>query len=173
MAQIPVKLQAAAVYLEDSSIEVATGDVTLPSFDSLSETLSGAGILGEIDVPTPGHFGSMEVGINWRTIQTEAVKLISSEVHALDIRGAFQIFNQSGKLETKGIKVTIRAMGKGLDLGKLAQNSTTDTTTTLEVVYIKIFIDGIAVIELDKLNYVFRVNGQDDLLDVRKILGKS
>ncbi|QDY81929.1 phage tail protein [Paenibacillus polymyxa] len=171
---IPVKLVGMAIYANGSNTDFSTGDITLPNFTPLTDTLSGAGILGELDIPTPGHYGSLELGIAWRTIDKDAFGLIGTKLKSLEIRGAFTEFNTtSGELETRAVKIVVKGIGKGIDLGTFAQNATTGTTTTLEVTYIKVFIDGVAVKELDKLNSVSRINGVDDLFDINKALGKA
>lgn len=172
--KIPIKLEGMALYMEGSNNDFATGDITLPTLTPLTSTVSGAGILGEVDLPSPGHYGSMELGITWRTIDKDAFRLVSSQSKALEIRGAFNEFdNTRSAFVTRAIKIVVRGVGKGIDLGTLAQNAATDTTNTIEVTYIKIFIDGESVFELDKFNFISRVNGNDDMFDVRKALGKA
>lgn len=172
--KIPIKLEGMALYMEGSNNDFATGDITLPSLTPMTTTVSGAAILGEVDLPSPGHYGSMELGITWRTIDKDAFRLVSSQSKALEIRGAFNEFdNTRSAMVTRAIKIVVRGFGKGIDLGTLAQNAATDTTNTIEVVYIKIFIDGESVFELDKFNFISRVNGSDDMFDVRKALGKA
>lgn len=169
---IPVKLEGMALFLEGSNTDFATGDITLPSLTPMSDTISGTGILGEVDLPSPGHYGSMELGIAWRTINRDAFNLVGSKMKGLEIRGAFKEFDKSKtEFVTRSIKIVVRGVGKGVDLGTLSVNAATDTTTTIEVIYMKIFIDGQAVFEVDKFNFVSRVNGQDDQADVRKALG--
>lgn len=173
MAQnIPVNLAGLAVFPEGENQEVATGDVTLPNLTPMTDTVSGAGILGEVEVPSSGHYSSMQVGIAWKTINKDVFKLVSSQMKGLEIRGAFKEFdNTRGVTVIKSIKIVVRGFGKGVDLGTLVQNAATGTSNTIEVTYLKIFIDGTSVFELDKFNYVSRVNGEDDMADIRKALG--
>lgn len=42
-----------------------------------------------------------------------------------------------------------------------------DATVTVEVIYLMIEIDGKNKIEIDKLNFVYKVNGKDILEKVR------
>ncbi|SMF88151.1 hypothetical protein SAMN05661091_4142 [Paenibacillus uliginis N3/975] len=171
---IPIKLEGVALYIEGSDNDFATGDITLPSLTPLTSTVSGAGILGELDLPSPGHYSSMELGITWRTINKYVFELAGSQMKGLEIRGAFNEFdNTRSAFVTRAIKIVVRGVGKGVDLGTLAVNAATDTTNTIEATYLKIFIDGASVFELDKLNYISRINGKDDMFDVRKALGKA
>ncbi|MCM3129016.1 phage major tail tube protein [Paenibacillus provencensis] len=169
---IPINLAGLAVFLEGLNQQVATGDVTLPTLTPMTDTVNGAGILGDVEVPSSGHYSSMQVGIAWKTINKDVFKLVSSQMKGLEIRGAFKEFdNTRGVTVTKAIKIVVRGFGKGVELGTLVQNAASNTSNTIEVTYIKIFIDGTSVFELDKFNYVSRVNGEDDMADIRKALG--
>lgn len=169
--KIPIKLTGLNIYKEGSNDNFATGDVTLPSLTLMTDPVSGAGILGSVDVPAAGHFESMQLGITWRTIDEDVFSLMELN-GGLEIRGAFSGWDtKNTKTDYSSIKIVVRGMSKGIDLGTLAQNATTDTTNNIEVVYIKIFINGKAVFEFDRFNYIYRVNGKDMLADVRKALG--
>ncbi|MEK5477580.1 phage major tail tube protein [Paenibacillus sp. FSL R5-0407] len=166
---IPVKLVGLRAILNNK--ERATADITLPSLTPMTDTLSGAGILGELDLPSPGHYSSLELGIAWRTINEGVFDIADAGEIPVEFRGAFQEYEVNKGLTTKAIKIVVRGQSKGIDLGTLAQNAATDTSNTIEITYIKIFIEGDEVFELDKLNYIFRINGKDVLFDVRKALG--
>ncbi|PAD73911.1 phage major tail tube protein [Paenibacillus campinasensis] len=172
--KLGIKLSGMAVYPEGGGDEIATGDVTLPSMTLMTDSLTGAGILGTANIPTPGHYDSMELQIAWRTIDKEAFDFVSSKTKGLEIRGSFSEWdNTRSEMVYRSIKIVVRGMGKGVDLGTLVQNAATGTTNTIEVIYIKIFIDGKAALEFDRFNYISRINGQDDLADIRKHLGKA
>lgn len=171
MRLIPEKLINYTVY-QNGSTFLGTADITLPSLEALTETIKGAGIAGEIDSPTIGHFGSMTVGLNWRTITPEAIKLHAPVSHALDFRGSQQVYNSAaGAPSSEGIKVSVRTMPKSGDLGKFDPGTTTDTTNELEVTYIKITLNGRVLLELDKLNFKYIVDGVDYLAEIRDQLG--
>lgn len=58
--RVPEKLINFKVY-KDKTDFIGLADVTLPTLESMTETVSGAGIAGEVDSPTLGHYGSMEL----------------------------------------------------------------------------------------------------------------
>lgn len=170
--KIPIKLSGAAVFMEGETEDFATGDITLPSLTPLTDSVSGTGLLGVIEMPTPGHYESMPLTITWKTITADAFKLLSSQAKSLEIRGAFSEFNNTkSALVTKAVKIVVRGFGKGVDLGTLVANAATDTTNTIEVFYIKIWVDGEVVFEHDKFNYISKINGKDDQEDIRIALG--
>lgn len=171
MPQIPEKLNNFSAFLNGNTW-LGVADVTLPNFESMTETLSGAGIAGEVDSPTLGHFSSMTTTINWRTVVQEALLLLGQKSHTIDFRGAQQTYNSStGEYKMFGLRVSMKVMPKTGTLGSLTPASPTETSNEFEVTYIKIFIDGKEVLELDKFNFIFKVAGTDYLAPVRQLLG--
>ncbi|WP_397443927.1 phage major tail tube protein, partial [Peribacillus aracenensis] len=52
---IPEKVVNYNVYDDTEKLVGLAGEVTLPNLEAMSETVSGAGILGEFDSVNPGH----------------------------------------------------------------------------------------------------------------------
>jgi len=166
------KLIGYSVY-RDGSVYLDVADIELPSLESLTESIKGAGIAGEVDSPTIGHFSSMTCKINWRTIDAKAFGLLAPKAHALDFRAAQQTYDSaSGVYGSSGAKITIRGIPKTMEIGKFETGATTDTSNEFEVIYLKITVDGKTVLEIDKFNYIFVVDGVDYLAEVRTHLGR-
>ena len=81
----------------------------------------------------------------------------------LEIRGAQQTTNTEGDIEFRPMRVVVRGRGGKLTTGKVKAGSSMDTKITLTTLYILIEVDGKTVVELDKLNEVYKVNGVDVL----------
>ncbi len=169
--QIPEKLINYRVYLDATDL-LGTADVTLPVLDAMTEKLSGAGLAGEVDSPVLGHFKSMTATIKWRTVTEDHVKLTAPKAHHVEFRGAMQIYDAAqGALTVKPLKVVVKGLTKGSNLGKLSAGKPMDAETKLEVVYLKVFVGEEERLEVDKFNYILRVDGQDYLTGVRQSLG--
>lgn len=167
---IPARLNNFNIYGRgNKALGVAT--VTLPSLEAMSDTLTGAGLLGEIDLPTLGHFGSTEVEMEWNTISSEAAAFSPGVNEDLTFRGAMQLADgATGQIDHVGVRVVVRGIGKNWDLGSAEVGAATGTTTTIEALYIKIVIDGKDVLELDKLNNVYKVNGKDLMAKINSLI---
>ena len=162
------------VYDSDSNEMLGIAEVTLPDFDAMTETISGAGLAGEIDMPVLGHFGSMTLTLSWRAPNTDGTKLLAQKAHHLDLRGSIEDYEASeGKIGSYPIKVVAHTIPKTMGLGNLNVGTSADTSSELEVPYIKVLIGGEEVVELDKFNYIFRVHGVDYLESVRRDLGMA
>lgn len=157
---IPTKINNYNVYNEGEKLLGVGDELTLPDFEATSETVSGAGILGEIDDPTIGHFGNMQLEIPFRTLDKEATNMMDqTRAVQLTIRGAAQEIDSAGNIVPKSIRVVVRGRAAKLTGGKLKRASTMDSGVTLNILYILIEVNGESVVELDKMNPTYKVNG--------------
>lgn len=168
---IPEKLINFRAY-KDGVDQIGIADITLPKLDAMTETIKGAGLAGEVDSPVLGHYGSMEVELNWRVLYINPLKLAAPEGVHLDLRGANQIKDsESGKYRVQPVKVVVRGVPKTTELGKLDVGTGSETKNTIEVDYLKVTVDGKDILELDKYNYICKVDDVDYLSQVREALG--
>lgn len=170
---IPEKVANFTCYLNGSNEIAGMVDATLPSIEHLTETISGAGIPGEIESITPGHTSPMSFSINFRSLVSKNISLIKPESYAFEIRGALQETNPAThKIEIKKLVISLRGYPKKIELGKLAVGKQTDTTGEFTCEYLKVEIDGKISTEIDKMNMVFNIDGKDMLAELRAALGK-
>lgn len=152
--------------------KLGMADITLPNIEYKTATLSGAGVGGDIEMPTPGHTNSMELEINWRTLNEDVTKLLAMKAHDLEIRGSNEQYDAgTGAITTEPVKINVRSLPKKGDIGSFKPADHTDTKSTLEIVYLKIAVAGKVTTEIDKLNYIHFVDGVDYLASVRSDLG--
>ena len=157
---IPGVINNFNLYNNGTALVGLTGEISLPDFEGMTETLSGPGILGEIEEVIIGQFGSMELEIPFRILDEDAFKLMSPATSLnLTLRASEQFTVKStGGIDYKGMRVVVRGRQKKLTGG----------TVTVEITYIMIELDGKQRIELDKINNVYKVNGVDLLAKIRK-----
>lgn len=171
MKTIPTKINKYNVYNEQGNRLLGMGDeLPLPDFEASSETVSGAGILGEIDDPTVGYFTNQEMEIPFRVLDQEAVDMLDmTKAVKLTIRGAYQTTNSEGDIEFSQVRVVVRGRSKKLTPGKLKAGNPMESGVTLSILYILIEVDGEQMVELDKLNEVFKIRGVDVLAAIKEL----
>lgn len=166
--QIPERLTNFNAYNDGKKL-VGTVDVELPEVAFMTDTISGAGIAGEIDSPVVGMVQSMTSTITWRTVTKAASVLAAPKIHAIELRGSQEVFDQStGTKRAQPLRVAMRVQPKNLSLGSLEVGSSTGTESEFEVTYLKVILDGEEIIEIDKFNFIYKVDGTDYLADVRE-----
>lgn len=168
MNAIPQFLTNFRMYNSGNALLGVTGDLTLPKFDAITETVSGAGILGEFESAVPGAFKSQTVEVPFRVVDKTLFQMAAGTGSAsLTFRGNQQINDYStGGVTNQGVRMETRGPIKGFDLGKATPGKTTDSKCTQEILFVAIYIDNQEVLYLDKLNFIYRVNGVDMLAGI-------
>lgn len=167
---LATKINAYNVYNAGTKLVGLSDEVTLPDFEALTETISGPGFLGEIDEPLLGHFGASEIEIPFRTLNEEMFGLLAqgSAVN-LTLRMSTQAIQESTMAtDFMPSRVVIKGKSKGFTGGKVKQGNGTGSSVKTEIIYILIEVNGEKKFELDKLNFVYKVNNVDLLAKVRK-----
>ena len=159
----------------DNEVCLGVASVELPELEGMSDTVSGAGIAGELETPITGHFGSMTTTITWRTITEDLAFLAdNSKTHALTMRGYNQVHDAAnGESKEVPVRVVMQVKPKNTSLGSFEVGATTDSECEFEVYSMKLFINNKEKIAVDKLNFVYRINGKDKLAGARKALGMA
>jgi len=159
------------VYAENLR-QLGLADVELPTLEALSESIKGAGIAGELDSPTVGHYGPMSTTLKWRVTEDGALKLTAPKVHALELRGAIQRFNAAtGAFDVLPVKIVMRVIPKSAPLGTMAPAAAMEPSMEFSLRYLKVFLAGRAKVEIDPLNFVCVIDGVDYLATTRSALG--
>lgn len=158
---------------EDAKEYLGMTEATLPDIEFMSETISGAGIGGEMEEVLAGMVSAMTTTLNFRTANKSAMKLTAPKIHNIDLRVAQQQRDSaSGKIKIVQIKHVLKLMPKKQGMGTVAPASPGDVSGDYATSYFATYIDGDKKSEIDPANFICNVNGKDYLADVRKALGK-
>lgn len=165
---IPDKINDFNVYENGTSLIGIGEEVSLPDIEMMSESVIVPG--GEVDSPTIGQFASSQVEIPFRSL-TEDIFRLMNPLKAVDItlRASQQEMDGNGDIVFKGIRAVFRGRPKTLAPGSVKKGSGTSTTLTIEWTYYLLELDGKKMVEIDKLNSVFRVNGIDIMAKTKSL----
>lgn len=166
---IPELLNHYNVYNDASKLVGVSGDVELPDFEAITETIEGAGVLGEIEATATGQFSSMIIKIPFSVLYEDMFTLVNSATGVnVTLRGSAQFMDPTtGITDHYPVKVVVRGKCKKYSLGKMTKGKKMDPSVELEILYIKIDINNKPVVELDKVNFKYAVNGVDLLEKIR------
>jgi Phage tail tube protein FII len=169
MSRIPETINAFNVYKDGAQLIGVTAEVTLPDFTAMTDTISGAGLMGEYETVITGAFSSMTIDIPFRTLNDDTFKLLSpTQALSLTLRGSIQNTNKNNlAMEYTGMRVVVTGRAKAIKPGTLKPGQQMNSSIAIEVMQILIEIDGKKKIELDKLNAVYKVDGKDLLAQIK------
>ena len=146
---------------------------TLPDINYLTQTITGAGISGNVDAVLTGMVDTMNLGLEFRSATAAAVSLMTPKKHNVELRVAEQYWNTTKqKKEIMADKYVMVIMPKNFSPGAVAPASAADTSGEYSVYYYAGFKDNKLLWEIDPFNYICNINGTDYMADVRKALGK-
>lgn len=157
-------LQAFRAFIEDS-LFLGTSKVTLPKLEFLSETVTGDGILGETEVIALGQTKVIKIPIELTNLEEKAFLLLNPTGINLTFRGAKQMESR-----IQPIKVVVKGKLTSFELGDFETAKKMGSKVELITDYLSIDMDGVNVLELDKKNYVYKVNGVDMLAELKLAL---
>jgi len=170
---VPDKLINFRCYDEGDTM-IGITDVTLPNLAYVTEEIAGAGIAGPIDSPTIGHFQSLTITINWRSLISENIIFAAPKTYQFAFMGSVQVYNyDTGSYISKAVKVVVKCVPKAFGAGTLNPASQMGTNGEFELIYVKISIEDKEYIEIDKLAFICRIDGVDYLSKVRQDMGMA
>lgn len=79
----------------------------------------------------------------------------------LTLRAAQQVYDKTGGYAFKGLRVVEMGRVKSFEPGKVEKGEAMEAKVILELTYLMIEVDGNQLLEVDKLNGVYKVNGED------------
>lgn len=172
---IPEKISLFNAYVgsADAANKLAgvTDEITLPEFESMSESLSLAGMGGEVDSPSPGQFKSAQMEIPFSNISLSCLKTVADDSKPIVLKAAQEQIN-TDTLEKSyvGRTITIRGMTKKINYGKLKKGGYGNPSITKEVIYYKDQLGDEVLTEVDKFNGKAVINGVNLMQNVENLI---
>lgn len=150
-----------------------SGEIELPSFESITDTIDVAGGLGEFEAPATGQYAGNKIKIPFAILHDDIFQLAdTTKPVAFTLRGSEQFNNpKTYNTDYYPVKIVIRGKTTTLNLGKLIKGKKGDPEVETEIYYIKVVMDGVTELELDKLNFKFILHGKDMLEKIRDQVG--
>ena len=86
----------------------------------------------------------------------------------LTLRGSMQVTDTDTNVtDYVPVKIVIRGKAKTTETGKVDAGKKMESSVEMEISYIRITVDGVDLVELDKLNFKFALGGVDMMAKIR------
>lgn len=169
---IPEVLHSFNVYDGGGNRQIGVSDeMSMAEIKSKVATISGAGIIGSYDVPIVGYFDSIVQEIPFRVLYLNLSELINPmKMQTINIRGSIQVTDKStGVSDFVSFRYMLKGRTTTLTPGTLKLGDVMGAKISIEATYVLIEIGGEVMVEIDKLNSIFKVDGTDLLEKARKM----
>ena len=170
MNVIPEVLNHFNVYNDSAKKLIGiSGELELPEMEAITDTIEGSGVLGEIEDPVTGQFSIMKMKIPFATLYEDMFSIMNTtKPPQLTLRASMQCMDPStGETGYYPVKIVVRGKASTSNMGKVVKGKKMEPEVELEILYIKIQINNKTVLELDKLNFKYVLNGVDMLAKIR------
>ena len=154
------KVYDANVYVNNASKHGLASEITAPTITALMTDYKAMGMIGSAEFFN--GFDKLETTIKWTYPDNEAQKAFGNFLKPVDlmIRSSKAEYDNTGITDEKPIVMYIRGYSKTLPGGAFKAKEDTE----LE-------IDGEEIVEIDVINNIYKVGGEDLLAERRQNLG--
>lgn len=158
---------------ENAKMFCGVTQATLPNIQFIVQTITGAGIGGNVESVLRGMTEPMNLTLNFRTPTENAINLCKPVPHNIDLRVAEQVGDTvSGNKDVICDKYVMTVVPKQTNLGNVAPASPGDASGEYSVQVLKAYRAGRMVMDIEPYNYKCEIDGVDYLAPVRKALGR-
>lgn len=167
--RIPIIYTQLEVYINGGQSALGLAEVTLPDLESMTETISGAGIMGEIEATLLGQFSAQTMTINFRVLYGEPLTYAVGMTHRFDLRTALE-YEDASTHEDGFATERWSVVGKIKKISPGKRKGTADASIDVAIRSIEHYVDGALVMAFDPMNYVYTVGGVDVYAPVRNAI---
>lgn len=157
---------------KDGGALIGIAKVTMPKVKYKTVPATGAGVMGDVEIPLSGMIEAMSLNIEFSSVTDAVVELGTNEWHDVALYAADQYFDSAKRkeeLEQNRFEMSIRPTE--ISAGTIATASAADASGTYSVCKYTVYKAGNKVIDIDQFNQIHEINGKDNAANVRKALG--
>lgn len=169
--QIPEMVNDFNAYTGGNKMVGTSGEISLAEIQSMVQTVSGMGVLGEYDAPAVGHYSAINQEIPFRMLDSDFASILNpGSTVDITLRSANQYMNRTdGSVGYRGMRLVFRGRCTDFKPGTVKQAAQMDASVTISCTYVLVEIDGQNKFELDKVNGVCKINGVDVLAAIKAL----
>ena len=166
--KIPLIRTQFEVYVNGGLSLLGLAEVTLPSLEGLAETLTGAGIMGEIEAIVTGHFSASTTTLNFRILYGSILDYPVGSSQRFDLRSAIEVEDTATYVKTVvKDRWSITGPIKTINPGTVGAASQADASIDIATRRIQHWSDGVEKLLYDPLNNIYTINGVDMYAGIR------
>ncbi len=165
------KLTNANVYFDGASYLGKVEEATLPNVAIKQADYKALGMHAILELPV--GMDKMELKLKWSSIIPEAMKKVADGYTAWDfqVRSSLETYESGGRTAEESYVAYFKGMPKNIPGGAFKQHESVEAETDFSISYYKLEIGGETIYEIDVLNNLYIVNGDDRLATNRANLG--
>lgn len=166
---LPRKLKQMNLFVDGNSYHGQATEITVPKLAIKAEAYRAGGMLGEVDIDL--GLEKLEIEHKYGGIMPEIFRQfgeVKIDGVLLRFAGSYQR-DDTGDIEP--VEVVVRGRHAEIDPGNAKMGDDTEHTVKSSLTYYKLTVNGEDIIEIDMVNMVYIVNGNDRMAEHRAAIG--
>jgi P2 family phage contractile tail tube protein len=165
------KVFNARVYIDGIDFIAKAEEVDLPKIKFKFSDTKALGIYSDSELPT--GLDKIEARIKFNSVYPDFVALAADPFtsRTVIVRAPYQVWTQDGVAKTAPLKAEMKGFFKEWDTAKFKKSDSAEAEATLSVIYYKLEVDDVEIVEIDTLNNIYKIKGEDKLIDYRSSIG--
>ena len=165
------KVYDANVYVNTASNHALASEITAPTITAPMTDYKAMG--KSVSAEFFNGLDILDTTIKWTYPDNDAQMAFGIFLKPVDlmIRSSKAEYDNTGITDEKPIVMYIRGYSKTLPGGSFKAKEDTELESTVAVQYYKLEIDGEEIVEIDVINNIYKVGGEDLLAERRQNLG--
>jgi|ERR1044072_3627071 P2 family phage contractile tail tube protein len=165
------RLTNANVYMDGKSFLGKAEEINLPAIKHMMSEHKALGMVGKMEFWS--GIDKMEAKIKWNSFYPDALKKMADPTTAiqLQVRGSLEEYAAQGRVSQQPVVMFLTVMAKDFPMGSFKQHDNVESETNLSVTYSRMEINREAIVEIDVLANIYKVNGVDILAQYRQNIG--
>lgn len=167
---LPRKLKQFMVFHNGLSYLGEAEEVTLPKLKRKMEAYQGAGMLGPVKL----DYGMDALEMEWKAggfLATALSQFGAQSVDAVRFRFSGALTSDDALVAPSAVEIVVEGRYEEIDMGNAKGGEKTQHTYKMPLSYYKLTMDGQDLIELDMVNGVEIIGGDDLSAALRVLLG--
>ena len=167
MANYSFTVKRYNVYFNGSKIQSGVADVVTPKITFPKATIDGAGIAGQLSLPITGMPTMSASTITWHAPSQQMYQTFSGASFAVSLQSAIYQYSNAGTsgsvpaLTTVPEIIEMVLIADELDPGRRESSNKATATVSYSPLYLMLQMGGQTYVEIDPMNGVCILNGQD------------
>jgi uncharacterized protein len=171
MGLVISKVQDANVYINGTSTHGQASEVSLPEIQFSKSEYKALGLIGSLKFFN--GVDALEATIKWNYPDNDVQVACANPRKAIElmVRSNKTVYTNGDVTDEQPVVVYLRGTSNNHGLGAFKAKEDTDLSTKFDISYIKEEVNGRAIVELDIINNIFRIDGVDQLAAYKQNLG--
>ena len=172
MSKIEInRLTNANIYMDGNNLLGRAEEIELPQIKHKMAEHKALGMVGSAEFFS--GIEKLECKIKWNSLYPDVFKKAADPFKTvpLQARANLETYNSQGKIEEVAAVVYLSGTFKEFPLGNIKAGDNAEYETSMAVNYAKLTVGGEELFEIDVLQNIYKVNGQDILSGYRSNIG--